>query len=113
MPLCPTASGRKKPAYASYRKVKDKDKYRAAHESDIILYEAAAKAIKAAGITKLPSLAALQAEYAALQEQKEALYADYGKLKKQVKEYDVIKKNIDSILKVERQPERTKGTERG
>ncbi len=79
-----------KPAYAAYRKAKDKEKYRTAHESDIILYEAAAKAIKAAGITKLPSLAALQAEYAALQEQKEALYADYGKLKKQVKEYDVI-----------------------
>ena len=102
-----------KPAYAAYRKAKDKEKYRAAHESDIILYEAAAKAIKAAVITKLPSLAALQAEYAALQEQKEALYADYGKLKKQVKEYDVIKKNIDSILKVERQPEREKEAERG
>ena len=102
-----------KPVYAAYRKAKDKEKYRTAHESDIILYEAAAKAIKAAGITKLPSLAALQAEYAALQEQKEALYADYGKLKKQVKEYDVIKKNIDSILKVERQPEREKEAERG
>ena len=102
-----------KPAYAAYRKAKDKEKYRTAHESDIILYEAAAKAIKAAGITKLPSLAALQAEYAALQEQKEALYADYGKLKKQVKEYDVIKQNIDSILKVERQPEREKEAERG
>ena len=102
-----------KPVYAAYRKAKDKEKYRTAHESDIILYEAAAKTIKAAGITKLPSLAALQAEYAALQEQKEALYADYGKLKKQVKEYDVIKKNIDSILKVERQPEREKEAERG
>ena len=102
-----------KPVYAAYRKAKDKEKYRTAHESDIILYEAAAKAIKAAGITKLPSLSALQAEYAALQEQKEALYADYGKLKKQVKEYDVIKKNIDSILKVERQPEREKEAERG
>ena len=102
-----------KPVYAAYRKAKDKEKYRTAHESDIILYEAAAKAIKAAWITKLPSLAALQAEYAALQEQKEALYADYGKLKKQVKEYDVIKKNIDSILKVERQPEREKEAERG
>ena len=34
-------------------------------------------------------------------------------LKKQVKEYDVIKQNIDSILKVERQPERAKETERG
>ena len=31
--------------------------------------------------------------------QKEALYADHGKLKKQVKEYDVIKRNIDSILR--------------
>ena len=41
------------------------------------------------------------------------LYAEYGKLKKQVKEYDVIKKNIDSILKVERQPEREKEAERG
>ena len=48
-----------------------------------------------------------------VKEQKEALYADYGKLKKQVKEYDVIKKNIDSILKVERHPERAKETERG
>ena len=102
-----------KPAYASYRKAKDKDKYRAAHESDIILHEAAAKALKAAGITKLPSLSALQSEYAALQEQKEALYADYGKLKKQVKEYDIIKQNIDSILNIERQPERAKETERG
>ena len=102
-----------KPAYAAYRKAKDKDKYRAAHESDIILHEAAAKTIKAAGISKLPSITALQVEYAALQKQKEALYADYGKLKKQVKEYDVIKQNIDSILKVERQPERAKETERG
>lgn len=53
----------------------------------------AAKALKAVRITKLPNLAELQAEYATLQEKKEALYADYGKLKKQVKEYDVIKKN--------------------
>ena len=59
------------------------------------------------------SITALQVEYAALQKQKEALYADYGKLKKQVKEYDAIKQNIDSILKVERQPERAKETERG
>ena len=102
-----------KPAYAAYRKAKDKEKYRAAHESDIILHEAAVKALKAAGISKLPNLAELQGEYTKLQEQKEALYADYGKLKKQVKEYDTIKRNIDSILNIERQQERTKGTERG
>ena len=57
--------------------------------------------------------AVLQGEYEKLQAQKEALYADYGKLKKQVKEYDIIKRNIDSILRQDREPERGKETERG
>ena len=102
-----------KPAYDTYRKARNKDRYRAAHEGTVILHEAAAKALKAAGISKLPNLAALQAEYEKLQEQKETLRADYGKLKKQVKEYDVIKQNIDSILRQPREPEREKGKERG
>ena len=101
-----------KPAYDTYRKARNKERYRAAHEGTVILHEAAAKALKAAGISKLPNLAALQAEYEKLQEQKEALRADYGKLKKQVKEYDVIKQNIDSILRQPREPEREKGKER-
>ena len=91
---------------------RDRGSYRAAHERDIILYEAAVKAIKGRGISKLPDIAALQTEYAKLQERKEALYADYGKLKKQVKEYDVIKRNIDSILRQPREPEQEKGKER-
>ena len=103
---------KKKPAYDTYRKARNKERYRAAHEGTVILHEAAAKALKAAGISKLPNLAALQAEYEKLQEQKEALRADYGKLKKQVREYDVIKQNIDSILRQPREPEREKGKER-
>ena len=39
--------------------------------------------------------------------------ADYGKLKKQAQEYDVIKRNIDNILQTEKQPERERQTERG
>ena len=101
-----------KPAYDTYRKARNKDRYRAAHEGTVILHETAAKALKAAGISKLPNLAALQAEYEKLQEQKEALRADYGKLKKQVKEYDVIRQNIDSILRQPREPEREKRKER-
>ena len=88
-----------KPAYDAYRKAKNKDRYRADHERAIILYEAVAKALQTAAIKKFPNLTALQAEYEQLQAQKEALYADHGKLKKQVKEYDVIKRNIDSILR--------------
>ena len=72
-----------------------------------------AQIAKAAGVSKLPNIAALQAEYEKLQAQKEALYADYGKLKKQIREYDVIKQNIDSILRQEKEPEREKRKERG
>ena len=103
-----------KPVYDAYRKAKNKGSYRAEHERAIILHEASAKALQAAQIGgKLPNVAVLQGEYAKLQEQKEALYADYGKLKKQVKEYDVIKRNIDSILRQDKEPERGKETERG
>ena len=100
-----------KPVYEVYKKAKNKEQFRAAHESDLILYEAAAKALRAANVGgKLPSVATLQAEYAKLTEQKEALYADYGKLKKQVKEYDTMKRNIDSFLKIDRGQEKKKET---
>lgn len=101
-----------KPAYDAYRKAKNKGSYRAAHEREIILHEAAAKALKAAGVSKLPDVSALQAEYVKLQEQKEVLRADYGKLKKQVKEYGVMKQNIDSILRRPKEPQREQKTER-
>ena len=45
--------------------------------------------------------------------QKEAIYTDYGKIKKHVKEYDVIKQNIDSILRYGGKQERKQETERG
>ena len=102
-----------KPVYDAYRKARNREKYRAGQEQAIILHEAAVRSLKAAGIAKLPNLAALQSEYEALQAQKESLYADYGKLKKKVREYDIIKQNIDSILQADRQPEREKETERG
>ena len=100
-----------KPVYEAYKKAKNKEQFRAAHESDLILYEAAAKALRAANVGgKLPSVAALQAEYAQLTEPNDALYADYGKLKKQVKEYDTMKRNIDSFLKTPRGQAKKKET---
>lgn len=102
-----------KPVYEAYKKAKNKEQFRAAHESDLILYEAAAKALRAANVGgKLPSVAALQVEYAKLSEQKETLYADYGKLKKQVNEYDTMKRNIDSFLKIDRGQAKKKITAR-
>ena len=101
-----------KDIHRGYIKVKNKESYRCKHESSLILYEAATKALKDAGIKKLPELAALQKEYAALQKKKEAIYSDYGKLKKKVKEYQKIKQNVDTILQKEKSgKEHTKALE--
>lgn len=105
-----TTYQRTKPTFDGYRAAKNKAQYRAANESALILHEAAAKALKAVQADsggKLPNVATLQAEYARLTKEKEALYAEYGKLKKQVKEYGVIKHNVDSILNENRDKEKT------
>ncbi len=101
-----------KSGYDTYRRAGSKEPRTAKQDQIVILHEAATRALKAAGITKLPNVAALQAEYETLQAQKEALYAEYGKAKKQVREYDVIKRNIDSILRLNREPEREQRKER-
>ena len=92
-----------RPVALEYKKAKDKAAYRREHESQLILYEAAAKAIKDAGVTKLPNLAALKAEYRKLDEEKERLYQKYGEVKKD----GIIKQNVDSILRVTPHQERT------
>ena len=68
------------------------------YESEIILFEAAAKALKEMQIKKLPDLAALRKEYDGLHDRKGKLYGDYRQVKKQMQEYGIIKKNVDSIL---------------
>ena len=96
-----------RPVVLEYRKAKDKAAFRREHESQLILYEAAAKAIKDAGMTKLPNLAALKAEYRKLDEEKERLYQKYGEVKKELADYGIIKQNVDSILRVTPHQERT------
>jgi len=87
-----------KPVYDGMKAAKDKAAYQREHESAIILYEAAAKALRkhAGDSGKLPNPATLQAEYTKLTEKKNALRAVYGKLKQQAREYGVVKRNTDS-----------------
>ena len=87
-----------KPVYEQYRKAGDKEKYLRGHESEIILFEAAAKELKRMGVAKLPETEKLKQEYAALSDTKNKLYEEYRKAKKQMNEYGIIKKNIDSAL---------------
>ena len=88
-----------RPVALELRNAKDKAAFRREHESQLILYEAAAKAIKDAGITRLPDLAALKAEYRELDAERERLSAQYSEAKQKLKEYGIVKQNVDSILR--------------
>ena len=98
-----------RPLYDEYKKSRDKEKYLRGHESEIILFEAAAKALKKAGVSsKLPDSAKLKADYQRLAAEKDRLYSEYGKLKKQLRESDAVKQNGDSILSPAQQREQEK-----
>lgn len=101
-----------KPIYDSYRKSSDKEKFLRGYESDIILFEASAKALKEIRIEKLPSAEKMKAEYEALASEKEKLYSAYKIARQEAKEYSVIKQNVDSLLSSPIEKEREKTAER-
>ena len=88
-----------KPVYDRYKASKDKEKFLRGFESEIILFEAATREIKKAGLTKLPSAEKLKAELDGLAARKTALQAELRKIQREEKKYDTIHQNVDALLK--------------
>lgn len=90
---------RLKPVYDAFQKAKDKPGFKARHEAELVIFEAARSTLLAMqGDEKLPSLKALQAEQAQLFEEQERLYAERNRLKKEAKQIETIKSNVDTFL---------------
>ena len=87
-----------RPLLQEYQRAADKKQFRRKHEGTLILYEAAAKALKEQGFQKLPDLYALKNEYKQLAEQKDQMQRQYNDAKRQMQEYGIIKQNVDGIL---------------
>ena len=87
-----------RPVYNRYRKSGDKEKFLRGHESEIILFEAAARELKRLGAVPMPATERLEAELLELTVRKGTLYAQYTAAKRQAKEYDTIKRNLDILL---------------
>ena len=90
---------RLKPVYDAFQKAKDKPGFKAKHEAELVIFEAARSTLLAMqGDEKLPSLKALQAEQAQLFDEQERLYAERNRLKKEVKQIETVKSNVDTFL---------------
>ena len=88
-----------KPVYDAFQKAKDKPSFKAKHEAELVIFEAARSTLLAMqGDEKLPSLKTLQAEQQRLLEEQQRLYDERAKLKKEVKQIETIKSNVDTFL---------------
>ena len=90
---------RLKPVYDAFQKAKDKPGFKAKHEAELVIFEAARSTLLAMqGDEKLPSLKTLQAKQAQLFEEQERLYAERNRFKKEAKQIETIKSNVDTFL---------------
>ena len=90
---------RLKPVYDAFQKTKDKPGFKAKHEAELVIFEAARSTLLAMqGDEKLPSLKTLQAQQQRLLDEQQRLYDERAKLKKEVKQIETIKSNVDTFL---------------
>ena len=106
---------RLKPVYDAFQKAKDKSSFKAKHEAELVIFEAARSTLLAMqGDEKLPSLKTLQAEQQRLLDEQQRLYDERAKLKKEARMIDTLKANVDDFLKpnTERDQEHQRNSQR-
>lgn len=84
--------------YIEYRKAGYSKKFRAGHEADILIHQAAKKYFDSLGVEKLPTIKALRKEYAEVLEVKRKAYAEYKQVREEMRELQNVKANIDYLL---------------
>ena len=87
--------------YVEYRKSGYSRKYRAQHESEIMIHQAAKKHFDQLGLTKLPPVKLLREQYAELLAQKRKAYAEYKQAREVMKELYNVKSNVSQLLNIE------------
>jgi hypothetical protein len=95
--------GKTRDVYAKYKKSGWNEKFYEEHRAEITLHRSAKKYFDEAGYgkdKKLPTIAALKQEYAALLAEKKKLYSGYRSAKSNMIDLVTAKSNADKILSV-------------
>ena len=90
--------GKTRDVYTKYKASGWSRKFYDEHTGDIILHRAAKKYFDELGLKKLPKIAELKQEYAALAADKKNLYSDYHYLKETSRALQVARVNAEQIL---------------
>ena len=83
--------------YIAYRKSGYSKKFYEAHRDEIILHKAAKEAFSKLPDGKIPKVKDLNEEFARLLSEKKAAYSEYKKIKKEMRNYQIAKQNVESF----------------
>lgn len=83
--------------YIAYRKSGYSKKFYEAHRDEIILHKAAKEAFSKLPDGKIPKVKDLNEESARLLSEKKAAYSEYKKIKKEMRDYQIAKQNVESF----------------
>lgn len=93
--------------FAKTKPIQDKYKasgysadFKQAYVTDLLLFKEAKNKLKELGLSKVPKMKDLKEEYASLQTEKKKLYAIYHENKKDLKDFENVKRNVDLILNI-------------
>ena len=92
-----------KDTYVAYRKAGYSKRFAAEHPDEIQLHKAAKKAFDNLGTKQIPSIRALQDEYAELVEKKKALYPEYRKLRDEMRALLTAKANVERMMNLDKE----------
>lgn len=99
--------------YVAYRKAGYSKKFRAEHEAEILLHQAAKSAFDEMNVKKLPKIKELQTEYVQLLEEKKKTYAEYRRSREKMRELLTAKANVDRLLNMEAEHDAEKEKDHG
>ena len=83
--------------YITYRKSGYSKKFFEAHRDEITLHKAAKEAFSKLPDGKIPKVKELNEEFARLLSEKKAAYSEYKKIKKEMRDYQIAKQNVESF----------------
>ena len=83
--------------YITYRKSGYSKKFFEAHRDEITLHKAAKEAFSKLPDGKIPKVKDLNEEFVRLLSEKKAAYSEYKKIKKEMRDYQIAKQNVESF----------------
>ena len=83
--------------YIAYRKSGYSKKFYEAHRDEITLHKAAKEAFSKLPDGKIPKVKDLNEEFARMLSEKKAAYSEYKKIKKEMRDYQIAKQNVESF----------------